>query len=118
MVILKEYDWETHALVAVEVEDGPIEEFLNFLFTTRRWQEDPDLVYRKYVKLKETLFGAEARRRRALRRAEAEVERYAVEEVDHATGSITLTPMIEGEGEPREVPPPKRGPGRPKKVKD
>lgn len=55
---LQNTDWNHPAgatLVAVEYPDAPIQEFVNWLWTTKQWQENPEMVYRRFQRLREEL---------------------------------------------------------------
>lgn len=55
---LREWVWEQQAFVEVEYPDGPIQEFMNYLWEGKQWKERPELVYNRFRQLQERLLAA------------------------------------------------------------
>lgn len=54
-MFLREWDWNAQAFVEVEYPDGPIQEFMNYLWEGKQWKERPELVYNRFRQLQEKL---------------------------------------------------------------
>lgn len=58
---LQQTDWNNPAgatLVDTEFPDEPIRQFVNWLWTTKQWYENPEVVYRKFQRMKEELLAS------------------------------------------------------------
>lgn len=52
---INRWEWDRQAFIQDEFPEALFEPFLNWLLTTKRWLEDPELVNRKVLALQRTL---------------------------------------------------------------
>lgn len=85
-MLLPDWNWDLQRQDQTDYPDAPIQQFVAWLWSTKQWKEAPEIVFRQFRKMQDTL--VEWRNERNL--AAAGITQTA------NTGPVVIAPLVSG----------------------